>query len=234
MFPSLFFSSKSHTELFVCRQASAPFSSNDRTSVSSPSHSSSQSPKYGHSQQQTPTAINDPAIIYRQQQQRNSSSVNQGPSNPTAFEDFSSSFRHLASQPYSNKNSSTFPSNTSPSPQTTDIISRLAQAMQVHGQQQYQPDRMEDHRRQEPPVQRDIESERLRAYRLAELERAKRQEEEIRQRQELQSTRQMMGEQFGKPMDYRKPSAMDKDNLFAMQQSIQYQKEQQAQIEAQK
>ena len=215
-----------------------PFLSNDRTSLPSPSHSSSQSPKYAHSQQQTSSqltssAINDPAIMYRQQQQRNSLSGNQGPSNVMPYEDFPSSFRHLASQPYSNKNASFFPSNPSPSHQTTDIMSRLTQAMQVHGQQQQQ-DKPEEHRRSDPSSQRDLESERLRSYRLAEQERLKHQEEEIRQRHELPSARQMMGEQFGKPIDYKKPSAVDKDTLFAMQQSIQYQKEQQAQIEAQK
>jgi hypothetical protein len=104
-------------------------------------------------------------------------------------------------------------------------MTRLTQAMQTHGKER----RVEQHRH-------DLELERLKLYQQAEQTRLQRDEEERRKyklQQELASNRQSNLDQLTKSMENKKQSSMEIDPFLAFQQSIQYQKEQQAKIEAQ-
>ncbi|CAF3691301.1 unnamed protein product [Rotaria sordida] len=240
--------------LLFNRQTSMPVSTNDRKPVSSSSNISSQLQAYFNSQQQPSSSsssslfssnlVNDPAIIYQQQLQRSLSSVNQQQqSNSMLYDDMQRSFRHLPSQTTSTNNSSYFPSNISISQQqqqqTNDnIISRLSQAMQTHGKQQQEKFDQQHQRR-------ELEFERLKLFQQAEQIRLQRDEDErrqyeqqeLRKKQELNNNnnnnRQMIFEQLTKPIDNKKSSTIDIDPFLVLQQSIQYQKEQQAKIEAQ-
>jgi hypothetical protein len=135
------------------------------------------------------------------------------------------SFRQPTSSSSTN-NSSFYPS-VSHQQQSNDIVTRLNQAMQIHGKEQ----RRVDHQRHE------LEIERLKLYQQAEQTRLKHEEEERRkfqlQQQELANNRQSNLDQLSKTIENKKQSSMDIDPFLAFQQSIQYQKEQQAQIEAQ-
>ena len=137
---------------FPFRQTSIPLST-DRKPVAPPSISNPQLQAYLASQQQSqpssslfPTnLVNDPSIIYQQQQQppqlqRSVSATNQ---QQPLFDDLQRPFRQVSSQ----SNAASFFGTNIPSSQiqqqqqqqqqkSDDIISRLAQAMQNHGQQQ--------------------------------------------------------------------------------------------------
>jgi hypothetical protein len=213
-----------------------PLSTNDRKPISSPSTSmSSQLQAYFNSQQQQQSSsssplfssnmVNDPAILYQQQLQRSISSTNQQQTNSSLYDDMQRSFRQPTSSSSTN-NSSFYPS-VSHQQQSNDIVTRLNQAMQIHGKEQ----RRVDHQRHE------LEIERLKLYQQAEQTRLKHEEEERRkfqlQQQELANNRQSNLDQLSKTIENKKQSSMDIDPFLAFQQSIQYQKEQQAQIEAQ-
>jgi hypothetical protein len=190
---------------------------------------SSQLQAYFNSQQQSSSSssplfqsnlANDPAILYQQQLHRSVSSTNQQQqqqSNPGLYDDMQRSFR---------QSTSIYPSNVSvPQQQSNDIMTRLNQAMQTHGKEQR---RVEQHRN-------DYEIERLKFYQAEQI-RLKREEEERRQfqlQQELANNRQSNLDQLTKSMENKKQSSMDMDPYLAFQQSLQYQKEQQAKIEAQ-
>jgi len=203
-----------------------PLSANDRKPMSSPSSMSSQLQAYFNSQQQSSSSSplfssNDPSIIYQQQLQRSISSTNQQQSNPNLYNDIQRSFRQ---QPTSTNNSSFFPSNVSQQ-QPNDIMTRLTQALQTHGKEQQQQQR------------HDFEIERLKLYQQAEQTRLQREEEErrkLRLQQELANNRQSNLDQLTKSMENKKQqSSTDIELFLAYQQSLQYQKEQQAKIEAQ-
>jgi len=204
-----------------------PLSANDRKPISSPSNMSSQLQAYFNSQQQSSSSSsplfqsnlpNDPAILYQQQLHRSVSSTNQQQSNSGLYDDMQRSFRQSTSM---------FPSNVSVSQQqSNDIMTRLNQAMQTHGKEQR---RVEQQRH-------DYEMERLKFYQQSEQIRLKREEEERRQfqlQQELANNRQSNLDQLTKSMENKKQSSMDMDSFLTYQQSLQYQKEQQAKIEAQ-
>jgi len=214
-----------------------PLSTNDRKPISSPSTSmSSQLQAYFNSQQQQQSSsssplfssnmVNDPAILYQQQLQRSISSTNQQQTNSSLYDDMQRSFRQPSSSSSTTNNSSFYPS-VSHQQQSNDIVTRLNQAMQIHGKEQ----RRVDHQRHE------LEIERLKLYQQAEQTRLKHEEEERRkfqlQQQELANNRQSNLDQLSKTIENKKQSSMDIDPFVAFQQSIQYQKEQQAQIEAQ-
>lgn len=193
---------------------------------------SSQLQAYFNSQQQSssssplfsPNMANDSAIVYQQQQQqlhRSMSSTNQQ-SNSALYDDMQRSFRHPSTQSASSTttNSSYFPSNVSiPQQQSNDIMTRLNQAMQIHGKEQRRVD----------PQQQQQDLVRLKLLQLAEED-----QRQYKLQQELAKNRQSNLDQLSKSMENKKQqSTMDIDPFLAFQQSIQYQKEQQAKIEAQ-
>ncbi|CAF4504864.1 unnamed protein product [Rotaria sp. Silwood1] len=236
--------------LMFNRQTSMPVSTNDRKPVSSSSNISPQLQAYFNSQQQSSSSslfssnlVPDPAIIYQQQLQRSLSSTNQQQqqSNSMLYDDMQRSFRHLPSQTTSTNNSSYFPSNISLSQQQTNdnIMARLSQAMQTHGK--LQQEKHEEQRRLEQQ-RRELEFERIKLFQQAEQIRLQREEDErrqyeqqqeLRKKQELNNNRHMIFDQLTKTIDNKKQSTMDMDPFLVFQQSIQYQKEQQAKIEAQ-
>jgi hypothetical protein len=217
-----------------------PLSSNDRKPVSSPSNVSSRLQSYMNSQPspQQPSSSssslfesnlgNDPAIVYQQQLHRSMSQTNQQQQHPNSisYDENPRSFRQLPSQSTSANNSSFFPSNAS-GPQQNDILSRLSQAMQSHGKQN-------DDQRRHDQQRRDIEIDRLKSFQQAEQIRLKREEEELRKKQEILTNRQINFDQLTKTIDPKNQSTMEIDPFLAFQQSLHYQKEQQAKIEAQK
>jgi hypothetical protein len=211
-----------------------PLTANDRKPISSPSNMSSTLQTYFNSQQQSSSSslfpsnlVTDPSVIYQQQLQRSMSSTNPQQPNPVLYDDMQRSFRHPSSQPTSTNNSSFFPSNISASQrQSNDLLSRLSQAMQSHGKQQQE--KLEEHRRQSQQ-RRELEFERLKLFEQARLQH---EEEERRKMQEVTNNRQINFDQLTKTIDNKK-HAMEIDQLLAYQQTLQYQKEQQAKIEAQ-
>jgi len=201
--------------------------------------------------------VNDPAVVYQQQPQvqRSVSATNQQP----LIDDVQRSFRHISSQP---NTSSFFGSNVSisQSQQPGDIMTRLAQAMQNHGQQQQE--KVDEHRRFEQQ-RRELEIERLKSAQQAEQLRLQREEderrqlehqqqqrieEELRKKKEAATNKQMILDQMkemAKTMDQKKQQQQQQqqvkqqpkveiDPFLAFQQSLQFQKEQQAKIDAQK
>jgi hypothetical protein len=203
--------------------------------------------------------VNDPAVVYQQQPQvqRSVSATNQQP----LIDDVQRSFRHISSQP---NTSSFFGSNVSisQSQQPGDIMTRLAQAMQNHGQQQQ--GKVDEHRRFEQQ-RRELEIERLKLAQQAEQLRLQREEderrqvehhqqqqkieEEVRKKKEAATNKQMILDQMkemAKTMDQKKQQQQQQqqqvkpqpkveiDPFLAFQQSLQFQKEQQAKIDAQK
>jgi ribosomal protein L11 methylase PrmA len=208
----------------------------------------------------SPNLVNDPAIVYQQQPpsavshiQRSVSTTNQQP----LFDDIQRSFRQVPSQPNISSFFGTNVSN-SQSQKSDDIITRLAQAMQSHGQQQQ--DKVEEQRRLEQQ-RREIELERLKLAQQAEQLRLQREEderrqveqqqqrrleEELRKKKEAVANKQNILDQMkemAKTIDQKKQqqqlpvqpqSKVEIDPFLAFQQSVQFQKEQQAKIEAQK
>ena len=197
---------------------------------------------------------NDPAVVYPQQPpppqlQRSISATNQQP----LFDDLQRQFRPISSQ----SNTSSFFGTNVPTSQTQqqpqksdDIMTRLAQAMQNHGQQQHE--KVEEQRRLEQQ-RRELELERLKIAQQADQLRLQREEDERRQleKQRLEEEARKKKEtalmdqmkEMAKTMDQKKqqqqqqptPAAkVDIDPYLAFQQSLQFQKEQQAKIEAQK
>ncbi|CAF4255406.1 unnamed protein product [Rotaria socialis] len=236
-----------HSTMFN-RQTSMPVSTNERKPISSSSNMSSQLPAaYFNSQQSSLSSMfssnlaNDPVRIFQQQQlQRSFSSTNQQQSNPLVYDEVQRSLRNLSSQSSSsNNNSSYFPSNISlAQQQSNDLMTRLSQAMQTHGKQQQE--KIDEERRIEQQ-RREIEFERLKLFQQAEQirlqheedERRQFEQQELRKKHEINNNRQMIFDQLAKPMDSKKQSTMDIDPFLTFQQSIPYQKEQQANIEAQ-
>jgi len=164
----------SDVQISQSHRAQVPTQLSFQRSISSNASTSVSSPLYGQSPSSNP--LNDPAIIHsQQQQQRTLSSTKSMHSNP--YEEIQQFHRHSSPQ---NNVSNYFSSN---SQTNTDIMHRLAQAMDSHNKQQDKFD----------------------------FERLKRQE--LRQQYEQQQ------------MQYKKPSNVDMQRLFALQQ---------AQIEAQK
>jgi hypothetical protein len=189
-----------------------PLSSNDRKPVSSPSNVSSRLQSYMNSQPspQQPSSSssslfesnlgNDPAIVYQQQLHRSMSQTNQQQQHPNSisYDENPRSFRQLPSQSTSANNSSFFPSNAS-GPQQNDILSRLSQAMQSHGKQN-------DDQRRHDQQRRDIEIDRLKSFQQAEQIRLKREEEELRKKQEILTNRQINFDQLTKTIDPKNQS----------------------------
>ncbi|CAF1917971.1 unnamed protein product [Rotaria magnacalcarata] len=237
-----------HSSMFN-RQISMPVSTNERKPISSTSNMSSQLPAaYFNSQQQSSLSsmfssnlANDPARIFqRQQLQRSFSSTNQQQSNPLVYDEVQHSLRNLSSQSSSsNNNSSYFPSNIPlAQQQSNDLMTRLSQAMQTHGKQRQE--KIDEERRIEQQ-RREMKFERLKLFQQAEQIRLQREEDErrqfeqqeLRKKHEINNNRQMIFDQLAKTMDSKKQSTMDIDPFLTFQQSIPYQKEQQANIEAQ-
>ncbi|CAF1621656.1 unnamed protein product [Adineta ricciae] len=208
-----------------------PLPANDRKPMSSPSSISSQLQAYFNSQQpqqqqhQSSSSIfsnlvNDPAAMYQQQVQRSMSSTNSQQSNSTLFDDMQRSFRQTSSATGSG---SFFPSNLPLSQQSSnDIMTRLTQAMQTRDKQQQHQEKLEEQRR------RDMEYERMKIYEQARLQREE--EEERRKIQEANTNRQINFDQLTKSMENKNQSVLDYEQMLVRQQ---YQKEQQAKIEAQ-
>lgn len=201
--------------------------------------------------------VNDPSVAYSQQQpqlQRSISATNQQP----LFDDLQRQFRPIPSQ----SNTSSFFGANIPTSQTqaqqpkpNDIMTRLAQAMQNHGQQQQE--KVDEQRRMEQQ-RRELEIERLKITQQTEQLRLQRDEderrqfekqrleEEARKKKESVANKQTMlidqMKEMAKTMDQKKqqqqpptPSAkVEIDPFIAFQQSLQFQKEQQAKIDAQK
>ena len=222
---------------------------------------------YFGSQQQLSSSLfptnlgNDPAAAYQQQQQapqlqRSISATNQQAASTSMFDEMQRSFRQVAN---SSNPSMLFGNGMSmlQSQQPDDIMTRLAQAMQSHGQQQQ--DRVAEQRRLEQQ-RRELELDRLKLAQQAEQFRQQREEEErrntellqqkkleedLRKKQEASLKTQMLLEQMkekNKTVDQKKTqpqppvptSKTEIDAFLAFQQSVQFQKEQQAKIEAQK
>jgi hypothetical protein len=236
--------------------------STDRKPVTSPSISNPQLQAYLASQQQSQSAsslfssnlVNDPTVVYQQQPQlqRSVSATNQQP----LFDDLQRPFRQISSQ----SNAPSFFGTNVPNSQNQqqqkpdDIITRLAQAMQNHGQQQGKV----DEQRRIDQQRRELEIERLKLAQQAEQLRLQREEderrqleqqrleEELRKKKETATNKQMILDQMkemAKTMDQKKqqqqqpvkPQAkVEVDPFLTFQQSLQFQKEQQAKIEAQK
>jgi hypothetical protein len=264
-----------YQDLLFFRQTSIPVSTADRKPVTSPSIINPQLQAYFASQQQQQqqqqqqshsqsssslfpsNLVNDPAIAYQQQPQlqRSISATNQQP----LFNDIQRPFRQLPSQPNTSTFFGTNVSN-SQSQQPDDIITRLAQAMQSHGQQQQE--KVEEQRRFDQQ-RREIEIERLKLAQQAEQLRLQREEderrqveqqqqrleEELRKKKEAAANKQTIFDQMkemAKTMDQKKQPQphpqpqpqpqpkVENDPYLAFQQSLQFQKEQQAKIEAQK
>ena len=209
-----------------------PLPVNDRKPMSAPSSISSQLQAYFNSQQpqqqqqhQSSSSIfsnlvSDPAAMYQQQVQRSMSSTNSQQSNSTLFDDMQRSFRQTTSATGSG---SFFPSNLPVSQQSSnDLMARLTQAMQTRDKQQQQQEKLEEQRR------RDIEYERMKVYEKVRLQREE--EEERRKIQEANTNRQINFDQLTKSMENKNQSVLDYEQMLVRQQ---YQKEQQAKIEAQ-
>lgn len=205
---------------------------------------------------------NDPAILYQQQPnnqlQRSISVTNQ----QNLFDDLQQSFRPISSQSNISSFFGTNLANNQSQQQIKpdDIMTRLAQAMQSHGQQQQE--KLEEQRRIEQQ-RRDLELERFKfeQLRLQHEEEERRLveqhklEEELRKKRESSVTisnnnnnnkqaildqmkemaklmEQKKQQQQSQPVS--KPQAKQEiDPFLAFQQSVQFQKEQQAKIEAQ-
>ena len=199
--------------------------------------------------------VNDPSVVYSQQPQlqRSISATNQQP----LFDDLQRQFRPISSQ----SNTSSFfganiPTSQSQSqqPKPNDIMTRLAQAMQNHGQQQQE--KVEEQRRLEQQ-RRELDIERLKVAQQTEQLRLQREdderrqlekqrlEEEARKKKESTANKQTIlmdqMKEMAKNMDQKKqqqptppPAKVEIDPFLAFQQSVQFQKEQQAKIEAQK
>ncbi|UJR14135.1 hypothetical protein I4U23_001129 [Adineta vaga] len=228
--------------LLFNRQTSMPLPANERKPMSSPSSISSQLQTYFNSQQQQQqqqqqqaqqqssslfsNLASDPAILYQQQLQRSmSTTTNSQQSNSTLFDDMQRSFRQPSSSASATSNSTFFPSNLSASQQSSnDLMARLTQAMQSRDKQQQQQDKLEEQRR------RDLEFERMKIYKQVRLQR---EEEERRKIQEVNANRQINFDQLTKSMENKNQSVLDFEQMLAHQQSLQYQKEQRAKIEAQ-
>jgi len=253
----------------LIRQTSMPLSTPDRKPVTSPSIINPQLQAYFASQQQqsqsssslfSSNLVNDPTKIYQQQPpppqlQRSISATNQQP----LFDDIQRSLHQISSQPNTSSFFGTNVSN-SQSQKPDDIITRLAQAMQSHGQQQQEK---VDEQRRFDQQRREIEIERLKLTQQAEQLRLKREEDERRQLEQQQQQQRLEEElrkkkeavankqivfdqmkQMAKTMDQKKQQQQQQpvkpqpkveiDPFLAFQQSVQFQKEQQAKIEAQK
>ncbi|CAF1014462.1 unnamed protein product [Rotaria sp. Silwood1] len=274
------------------RQTSMPLSTADRKPVTSPTMINSQLQAYFASQQQqqqqsqsssslfSSNLVNEPALVYQQQPQlqRSISATNQQQQQqqPLFDELHHHSFRQISSQPNTLSSSTTsfFGTNApiSQSQKPDDIMTRLAQAMQNHGQQQQE--KVEEQRRVEQQ-RREVELERLKLAQQAEqlrlqreeeerrqleqkqkfeeerrqLEQKQRFEDELRKKNETTVNKQIIFDQMkemAKTMDQKKQQQQQQqqpiksqtkveiDPFLAFQQSLQFQKEQQAKIEAQK
>lgn len=201
----------------------------------------------------------DPAIVYQQQAQlqRSVSATNQ--QKQQLFDEFQHHpFRPVPTQsnPSASSTASFFGANIpiSQSQKSDDIMTRLAQAMQNHGQQQQE--KVEEQRRLEQQ-RRELDIERMKLVQQAEqlrllreeeerrhLEQKQKFEEELRKKNEANaSNKQAIIDQMKemtKAMDQKKQQPVkpqpkpEIDPFLAFQQSLQFQKEQQAKIEAQK
>ena len=192
--------------------------------------------------------VNDPAIIYQQQPslQRSISATNQ----PPLVDEMSRSFRQISPQ------SSFFDTNMpiSSCHKPDDIITRLAQAMQSHGQQQQE--KIEEQRRLEQH-RCEIGIERLKLVQQTEhlrlqhekdecrqLEQKQKLEDEQRKKKEISTNKSTTLEpmkdtnktkdQKEQQQTVKSSSQVEIDPFIAFQQSLNFQKEQQAKIEAQK
>ena len=112
-------------------------------------------------------------------------------------------------------------------------MARLAQAMQTRGNP--------GNERLEQQQQRDVDFERLRIFQQAEQVRLQREEEErlqledLRKKHEINNCRQINFDQLTKSMNNSNRSTVNEIDAFAaLQQSIQFQKDQQAEIDAEK
>ncbi|CAF0949761.1 unnamed protein product [Rotaria sordida] len=268
-----------HSSLFN-RQTSMPLATADRKPVTSPTIINSQLQAYFASQQQqqhsqsssslfSSNLVNDPAIGYQQQPQlqRSISATNQQQQQPLFDEIHHHSFHQIPSQPNTSSSSSATTSffgtnvSISQSQKPDDIMTRLAQAMQSHGQQQQE--KVEEQRRIEQQ-RRELELERLKLAQQTEQLRLQREEEERRQLEQKQKFEEELRKknettinkqnifdpmkEMNKTMDQKKQqqqqqhqqqpiksqSKVEIDPFLAFQQSLQFQKEQQAKIEAQK
>lgn len=263
---------ESFSSNFFSRQTSIPTTTTERKPISSSSMINPQLQAFLASQQHSHSAsslfssnpVNESAILYQQQSnnplQRSISVTNQ----QNLFDDIQQSFRPISSQSnissFFGTNLSTNQSQQQPKPD--DIMTRLAQAMQSHGQ--HQQEKIEEQRRLEQQ-RRDIELERFKLAQHAEQLRLQREEderrlleqqkleEELRKKKDsttINNNKQTIHDQMkelAKVMDQKKqhqqqqqqqpvnkPQAKpDIDPFLAFQQSVQFQKEQQAKIEAQ-
>ncbi|CAM4806474.1 unnamed protein product [Rotaria magnacalcarata] len=254
------------------RQTSMPLPIVDPKPVTSPTMINPQLQAYFASQQQSQSQsslfssnlVNDPAIVYPQQPQlqRSTSATNQ--QQPLFDELHQHSFRQTPSQSNTSGSSTTSffgaTLSMSQSQKPDDIMTRLAQAMQSHGQQQQE--KVEEQRRLDQQ-RREIDLERLKLAQQAEQLRLQREDEERRQFEQKQkfeeelrkkneasvNSKNMIFDQMkemAKTMDQKKQQQQQQpfksqlqpkvelDPFLAFQQSLQYQKDQQAKIEAQK
>lgn len=226
----------------------------------------SQMQSYFGSQQQLSSSLfptnlgNDPAAAYQQQQapqlQRSISATNQQAAPAALFDEMQRAFRQAAS---ASNASMLFGNNMSgsQSQQPEDIMTRLTQAMQSHGQQQQEKvdeqRRMEQQRREldidrlklaeQMRLQREEDERRRMEIQQQQQQQQKRLEEEMRKKQETSLKNQLLLEQMKemtKANEQKKPQQQapapksDIDAFLAFTQSVQFQKDQQAKIEAQK
>ena len=256
-----------------------PASSSDRkvASASSGSMISPQIQSFFTSQSQQPSLglfptnlPNDSAALYQQpisQLQRSISATNQQPLQTGLYDDVQRPFRPTSSAApgsgtFFSQNMQISQSHQQQLQQPNDIMARLTQAMQNHGQQQQE--KAEEQRRIEQQ-RHEMELERLKSVKM-EQSRLQREEEERRRLEQLKQQQQQqqqmtINEELKKPQtivptqmmlnQMREMAKMieqknaqqsvqnhqmkpDIDPLLAFQQSLQFQKEQQAKIEAQK
>lgn len=227
--------------------------------LASQHHQQQQPPPHASASSLFPSnLVNDPSAVYSQQPQiqRSISATNQQP----LFDDLQRQFRPISSQ----SNTSSFFGANIPTSQNqpqqqkpNDIMTRLAQAMQNHGQQQQE--KVEEQRRMDQQ-RHELEIERLKVTQQAEQLRLQREdderrqlekqrlEEESRKKKESTANKQTIlmdqMKEMAKNMDQKKqqqqqptptpPAKVEIDPFLAFQQSVQFQKEQQAKIEAQK
>ena len=210
-----------------------PVSANNHNPTLSSSNLPSQLQAYSNSRQESSASlfssnlINDPAMIYRQQLQRSLLSTKQQPSNYTLYDNMQCSFPYLSPT----NNTSYFSSNISiPQQKSDDIMTRLTQAMQTHDKQHQE--KFEEKRHLEQQRRHEIELERLKLFQQVEQARLQHEEEE-RRKQELTNIRQINFDQLAKAMSSKDQASTNINLILAYQRSVQYQKEQQAKIQAQ-
>jgi len=257
-----------HPSMLFNRQTSMPSGSNERKTSNSSSmvsphmqgffsaQAQQQQQQQQHHQSSSSlfsnTLATDPSVAFQHQVnqlQRSISATNNQP----LFDELHRSFRGTSSTTSATSgfllSNLASMSGAGVSQQPEDIMTRLAQAMQSHGQQQQEKAAaavVVEQQRREFELQERLKMAQAEQARLREEEERRRLEDELRKKQETAIKKQMILEQMkemNKNAEQKKtqqtsvapqqPKA-EIDPFLALQQSMQFQKDQQAKIEAHK